>query len=526
MTQSNSKPTFNLWRETWLILERSDGPPMWTSIEQALTEAHHFSAIYNSSPLAVAGIHRLLVAILQASLNPQTKSDLRNLWMASQFPTERIKDFGEKYAERFDLFSEDKPFMQSGDLSLAPIKGDNSKTVAYLTAETSPLTAIDHYRHGYEGKEYFCPSCLAAGLVTIPPFTGIGGRGYRPSINGIPPLYVLPVGRNLFESLTLSLLLLTEKEQYWPFAASREQDLPWWEHPPVVERGKEVIKVGYLHSLTFPARQVRLHPVKLDSVCTRCGQLSAWGANTMLFEMGECRPKDTAPWSDPFVAYHLPDEGKTGKPWAIRPEKGKALWREYAGLFLSPSEKGKKRVHRPAILDRIAEEYEDDLPELNFRCIGARMDQAKVLEWVDASFGVPAALMNDSEITYRVRDATQFADGCAEVIAGVFRSSVNTSRLGDRHKVVKDQMLNQYWKALAISFRTLILRLVEKEGLPKAREHWAATVTQQAQATFEDAISQVGDDAACLRQQEEGKQVCRIRLANKRKNYLEEGVVA
>ena len=33
--------------------------------------------------------------------------------------------------------------------------------------------------------------------------------------------------------------------------------------------------------------------------------------------------------------------------------------------------------------------------------------------------GVPPLLMNDEGITYLVRDATQFAEGCADVIAGV-----------------------------------------------------------------------------------------------------------
>ncbi|MCL4530625.1 MAG: type I-E CRISPR-associated protein Cse1/CasA [Chloroflexi bacterium] len=522
MTQSNPKPTFNLWSEAWLTLERSSGPPVQASIEQALLDAHRYTAIYSLSPLAVAGIHRLLVAILQASLNPKTKPDLRSLWRSGQFPAGQIKEFGEKYSARFDLFSEDKPFMQSGDLPLAPVKGDNSKTVAYLAAETSPATAIDHYRHGFLEGEYFCPACLAGALLTIPPFISIGGRGYRPSINGIPPLYVLPVGHNLFESLSLSLLL--PSENYWPRAAA-ERDLVWWKHPTVVERGKEVIEVGYLHSLTFPARQVRLHPVKLGSACTRCGQFSTWGARTMLFEMGESRPKDSAFWSDPFVAYRLPDEGRTGSPWAVRPDKGKALWREYAGLFLSPSEQGKKRVHRPAILSRIAEEYENSLAELNFRCIGARMDQAKVLEWTDSSFEVPVSLMSDADIAYLVRDATQFADGCAEVIAGVFRSSANTSRLGDRHKVLKEQMLHRYWKDLAISFRDFILSLTEKENRSQVRDQWSVTVTQQAQTAFEKAITLVGEDAVSLRQQEEGKQNCRLRLAKKQKKYLEEGVV-
>lgn len=525
MTQTNPEPTFNLWSEAWITLERFDGPPVRAGIEQVLLEAHQYTAIYDLSPLVVASIHRLLVAILQASLDPCQKSDLKNLWRDGRFPAAKIKEFGDKYATKFDIFSKDQPFLQSGDLPLTPAKGDKIETVSRLTTETSPLTSIDHYRHNEESREYFCPACLAAGLVTIPSFTGIGGRGYKTSINGTPPLYVLPVGRNLFENLALSLLPHTEND--WPPSASRERDLAWWEHPTVVERNNEVIEVGYLHSLTFPARQIRLHPVKLDLNCTRCGQASKWGAKTMSFEMGECRPKDSAPWVDPFVAYHLPNEGKTGNPWPVLPDGSKALWREFAGLFLYPPHEGRNRIRRPFILERIANEidYIDITASLQFRCIGVEASQAKVLEWIDASFGVPPSLMNDEDVSYRVRNATQFAEECAKIISGVFGSAANSSRRSERNKVLKNQMLGHYWRTLAEPFRFFVLSLVEKEGRLKSVEQWASEVTKKSQSAFDDTITQVGDDAVSLRQQEKGKQDCRIKLSKKRKRYLEgEGV--
>lgn len=525
MTQTNPEPTFNLWSEAWITLERSDGPPVRAGIEQTLLEAHHYTAIYDLSPLVVASIHRLLVAILQASLDPSQKSDLKNLWRDGRFPAAKIREFGEKYAARFDIFSKDRPFLQSGDLPLAPAKGDKIETVSRLTTETSPLTAIDHYRHSDESREYFCPACLAAGLVTIPPFTGIGGRGYKTSINGTPPLYVLPVGRNLFENLTLSLLLPTEN--YWPPTASRERDLAWWEHPSVVERNKEVVEVGYLHSLTFPARQIRLHPIDLGLTCTRCGQPSKLGAKTMSFEMGEYRPKDSAPWIDPFVAYHLPNEGKPGNPWPVLPDGSKSLWREFTGLFLYPPHEGRNRSRRPLVLERIANETDDvdSMTMLQFRCIGVDASQAKVLEWIDASFGVPSSLMNDEEVSYRVQNATQFAEECAKMIAGVFGSAANSSRRGERHKVLKNRMLGQYWQTLAEPFRSFVQSLAEKDRRLKSVEQWAFEVTKQAQSAFDETIARIGDDAIGLRKQEEGKQDCRIKLSKKRKKYLEgEGV--
>jgi len=51
----------------------------------------------------------------------------------------------------------------------------------------------------------------------------------------------------------------------------------------------------------------------------------------MIFDMGESRPKDAAPWFDPFAAYKKSDPKP---PIPIRPIEGKATWREYGSLFL------------------------------------------------------------------------------------------------------------------------------------------------------------------------------------------------
>ncbi len=189
---------------------------------------------------------------------------------------------------------------------------------------------------------------------------------------------------------------------------------------------------------------------------------------------------------DPFVPYHLPDEGKTGLPKAVLPDSGKALWREFAGLFLYPSSTGKKRIRRPAILDRIANQsdYAEELSELNFRCVGVVMSQAKALEWLDASIGIPISLINDPELTFLVQKAIQFAEDCANEIARVFRSSVNPSRHSDRYKVLKDQMLKQYWGNLSGPFRDFFLLLAENKKRSKVIEQWINTVSSQAQISF------------------------------------------
>ena len=77
-----------------------------------------------------------------------------------------------------------------------PKRKSETKTVAYLFPEEPAATNINHFSHRYDDDYQYAPASAAAGLVTIPAFATSGGAGIRPSINGVPPLYVLPDGRD------------------------------------------------------------------------------------------------------------------------------------------------------------------------------------------------------------------------------------------------------------------------------------------------------------------------------------------
>jgi CRISPR system Cascade subunit CasA len=519
---SDPVPSFNLWTEPWITLERPNGDTERLGIEQTLLRAREFRCIYEPSPLVVAGIHRLLVAVLQAALDPQKKADLKRLWAAGQFPAKAVREFGKQYADRFDLFSENAPFLQSADLPLQPGKGDDIKSVSLLTVDTSRSTTIEHYRHGRSKDEFFCAACTASGLVTIPPFTSSGGRGLKPSINGVPPIYILPGGQSLFESLAASLVT----PDYQPEVASKKNDAAWWTRRPRVEHSKEVREVGYLYSLTFPARRVRLHPEPLNVTCTRCGRTGEWGVRTMVFEMGESRPKDASFWHDPFAAYKLPEGKVKDKPTPIRPTPGKAVWREFAGLFL-PGQGQEKHTLRPRVLDQIAElGVAADTPTWPFRCVGLRTDmKAKVFEWIDVGFDVPLSMLGDEIAGLVVDEAIQFATDCVGVITGTFRDKRvfgSSSKKSARNKGLTSRMSDEYWAALAGSFRQFVLDVAVPDGREAARRQWANTVTRQAKIIFANFADAMGDDADSLRRSETGKKLCNIRLAEKRKEHLNE----
>jgi CRISPR system Cascade subunit CasA len=515
MTETGQTPTFNLWTEPWISLERSDGRLERVSLEQALLGAHSYAAIYDASPLVVVGLHRLLVAILHSALDPRTRSALLALVADQRFPAQAIADFGARYAHRFDLFSERLPFLQSADLPLLPAKGEDTKSVSQLTLETSRTSALEHYRHGRAKDEVFCAPCAAAGLATMPPFTSTGGRGMKPSINGVPPIYVIPGGATLFQSLVASLLLPNK----WPKAATPEEDAPWWVRDGLVGKDTPLREVGYLQSLTWPARRVRLRPELMDTTCTRCGQTTCWGVRDILYEMGELRPKDAAPWLDPFAAYTIPEKADAPRP--VRPRQGRAAWREFAALFLRLPEGGGPATIRPAVLDQIAElKLGAGRNTYPFRCVGVRTDmKAKCFEWMDASFDVPPELLEDAQAALFVRQGLTLATQCEQVIGQVFAVVFSRTIKQERYTRLRQRMQDSYWTMLAEPFRQFVLAIAAADTREPVFSGWIDTAIRQARQCFTEAAETSGAGADALMLQANGERRCQIRLAKLKKEY-------
>lgn len=517
----NRDPTFNLWSEPWMTVERGDGALVAASLEMLLREAPTLRALYDASPLVVVGVQRLLVAIVQDIVRPRTDRDLLDLWRAGAFPGDGLARFGELYAHRFDLFSEAHPFLQSADLPRTPAKRSGAKPVGYLLPEQPTGTGVTHYTHAYDATQTFCARCAAKGLLTLPAFASSGGAGIKPSINGVPPIYVLPGGETLFQQVAASLVI----PQHQPPTADTSHDTPWWRHDPVVKKKSEVLRVGYGHSLTFPARRVRLHPEPMDVPCTRCGQVTSRGVRTMDYEMGESRPKTAAFWRDPFAAYRI--SGGEKAPTPVRPVEGRAVWREYTNLFLPATKSGDHHM-RPAVIDQLQAirrslPYQSAIP---FKTVGLRTDmKMKIFEWEESDFQLPAALVDDVEAATAIRDAIEFATECDRIIKRVFRDHFGGS--------VKDATLNEpsrrrmsqsYWQELAPHFRRFVGRFDGEADPDTLKRRWAEEVCAHAQRTFKAAIEQLPNDAATLRRRVESEAHCQAALRRHfNKQFLNEG---
>ncbi len=503
-------PSFNLWLEPWIQMETADGQFLRMNIQEALLEAHTLRTIYEPSPLFIVGIHRLLTAILQDAIKPESNADLEALWKEGRFSKDKVDDFSKKYLHKFDIFSESDPFFQSGDLPLTPEKRSEAKTSAYLIPETPSGTNIVHFAHGEQSDHVLCPSCAASGLIAVPAFATSGGAGIKPSINGVPPIYIIPLGSNLFESLVLSLV----SSDYQPRVANPLDQDAWWRKPSIVQKCSEISRVGYLHSLTFQARRIRLHPEIVNTQCSRCGSFCSIGVKTMVFEMGESRPKESPPWFDPFAAYRI----RGGKVIPIRPSSRHATWREFGSLFLkTPEQDGAKEITiRPSVIDQMADLFlRDDAHQstCSFRCIGMRTDmKAKIFEWIDTGFQVPDRLLVSVKGGLEVENALRLSSDIGNAINKAFRISFDRSSKSERYNRIRAGMLDRYWQKLALPFRHFTLSL-DPEAPAAAQKTWQSDVVGTAKSEFHNAANSVGDDALRLRQRVEGERLCNILIS-------------
>ncbi len=522
--------SFNLIDAPWIRVTDRSGKASFVGIRALLENAHQYAALSDHSPITVVSTHRLLTAILQDIYRPDMTEDLAEIWEAGAFDSQRIADFCAEFEHRFDLFSEEWPFMQTADEALIPEKRGNGKSVGYLFYEQPAGTAVTHYQHAYDAQHAYCAKCCVQGLLAIPAFASSGGAGIKPSINGVPPIYLIPGGETLFNWLCASLTM----PEYQPKVAVSDEIRPWWRRADnIVEKQKVRLQVGYVESLTFAARRVRLHPESSAATCSRCGEITSTVVREMVYQMGESRPKDAAFWFDPFAAYKLPkpDAKATDRPIPVRPVAGKPAWRNYSSFFLPTEKDAKERFQRPSIIDQLEDDelidalpYSDKLP-IPFQAIGLRTDmKAKIFEWEQTGFLLIPHELQNAETALFVRRSLNFAIAGATIIRTTFRKHFGgKTDKSERHKALKDTMVANYWQQLGPSFSQFALDIATTDDQNSRYTTWLHTVETHANASFKQFSEMVGNDAVSLRQRVQGQAHCAASIRKLRKeNYQAE----
>ncbi len=312
--------TYNLLEKQWIPVLWTDGNVSRVGIREALTQAGSIRQIAASNPMDRVAIFRFLLALLYwCRGDPPTTTDTAP---EESFPIDWFSKL-DTNRECFNLLGGGKRFYQYRE------QGDRLLTVNYLIHEIPSGTNFNHFRHSIDGTKGLCPACCALGLLRLPMFATQGGQGKSPGINAKPPIYAIPVGETLAETLRLS----------WRQVSNL--GTPAWEKPDLPLPG--VGEVPLLTGLTWLPRRVWLdEPQKSLTHCISCGRLDNVILSSVFAGKGSAKTDDGTKrvWRDPHVIYKPAKNGETSLHWADvigSADAGAGQWSKImAGLLQNP----------------------------------------------------------------------------------------------------------------------------------------------------------------------------------------------
>lgn len=283
---------YNLLEEKWIPVLFESGDFGKVSALEALENAHQIRQLVPNNPMDRVGILRFLIALLYWSRGSPSEVEQAN-------PTEPFpKGAFDKLRENrdcFNLLGNGRRFYQDEEC-----KNDKrQKSINYLLQEIPTGTNFWHFRHSTDFETGLCASCCAMGLLRLPIFTTSGGSGLSPGINGRPPIYVLPLGESLLQTLSLS---------WKPIQDETQIGTPTWESPNL--KLQKEAQVPFLTGLTWLPRRVWINESDhIESTCFLCGQKKVIYQSCLFIGNGTLSSINPV-WDDPHVLFRRDQKGE------------------------------------------------------------------------------------------------------------------------------------------------------------------------------------------------------------------------
>ncbi len=266
-----NQTAFNLLDEKWIRVMMPDAEMVEVSLTDALIHAHQYTDLAGEMPAQDVATLRLLLAVVHTVF---TRVDLtgrpdeigsvqdalkrwQSLWRMGRFPEAPIREYLEKWHERFWLFHPERPFYQVNEAAVG-----TASTACKLNGEISQSKNKERLfsiRSG-EQKEKMSYAEAARWLLYINAYDDNAAKPKgknlpTPGIGWLGKLGLITAeGNNLFETLMLNMVLLPD-QRLW-----EEPEKPCWELEKA--RSGERVLIAIPHNaaelLTLQSRRILL----------------------------------------------------------------------------------------------------------------------------------------------------------------------------------------------------------------------------------------------------------------------------
>ncbi|MCX7048129.1 MAG: type I-E CRISPR-associated protein Cse1/CasA [Candidatus Sumerlaeota bacterium] len=271
---------YNLLDQAWMPVIYHDGTVAKIGIQQAFENAADIRQIAAPNPMDRAAILRFLIALTYWG-----GSNLENAkWQACINKLKQQRNL-------FNLLGEGLRFYQDQTAR-------RRRPITDLIQEAPSGHNYVHFCHIEDYDAGLCLPCCIMGLLRLPMFSVSGLPDLKSGINGTPPIYVIPIGESLLDTLQINC---PPVENLGIFAL---------DNPLARPEGNSDVPI--LTGLSALSRRVWLHePGDTAGACASCGVRS-----DMLVRSCESESAGTLEskvWTDPHVVSYAEEPEKKVK---------------------------------------------------------------------------------------------------------------------------------------------------------------------------------------------------------------------
>ena len=229
-----SEAEYNLLEEEWIPVIYDDGSYRAVSLKKAFEDAHEIRTLSGDVAPQDAVLTRLMLAVLycvyarqnmDGDETPLMNADNAcdrwyNLWSEGKFDTKEINRYLDRFHDNFYLFHPERPFFQ------ANVKKGTEYTAAKLNGSLSESSNKPRLFSNVSGEYKTSMTYLEAArwLLYVNAFDDTSSkptvRGQdmpSPGAGWVGKLgFIMVVGRNLFETLMLNLVLTDDQGLPFP----------------------------------------------------------------------------------------------------------------------------------------------------------------------------------------------------------------------------------------------------------------------------------------------------------------------
>jgi CRISPR type I-E-associated protein CasA/Cse1 len=185
---------YNLLEEKWIPVLELSGEFRKVSALEALENAHQIRQLAPNNPMDRVGILRFLLALIYWSRG--SPSEVEQVNPTEPFP----KGAFDKLRENRDCFN----LLGNGKRFYQDLTAKRPRSTSELFQEIPTGNNFWHFRHTTDDQGGFCGACTVLGLLRLPLYCVSGLPNLKSGINGTPPVYLIPLGKTLRQTLALN----------------------------------------------------------------------------------------------------------------------------------------------------------------------------------------------------------------------------------------------------------------------------------------------------------------------------------